>query len=453
MSKQNDNRPALLNIKSMPVNSALQFSTDVLDPVIFSQDFCRFELNPKGFLHPNSQITIQMKSNGVAGDNFPFVNVGLYSMVQRAVLKTADGTTLCSTEDLPWLMACKSQFVTGSSNLEREQFKTGRGMAYEQVFDDESGKSATTYGLANGLEYNTLADGVVKAGYKQGLNVQQHLRNSQESTFSLSLNDLFPYLKSGNQLPLFMMPRVQLELYWTSDASKSRCVSPTTGSSFEIKQTQFFADYLFYDGEFMENYREKNPELSFTYIDYRLSKNSITQAQALNSVRNVGGNGMLVTKVFHGYEVNKANPDEDLLGPYVAVAPEKVGATAQRGDLTQNLFFNNEFLYPQNVTNSAVHYHHLISAEGAPAYVSRAAYSGEGEGITTDDLAGLGQDGELLGQNFWQGFKLIGNDRLDSKGIDLHAKIDISGDAVNRVWLEVLRYATLTNGKMNVFYA
>ena len=50
MSK--DARPPLLNIRSMPVNSALQFSTDVLDPVIFNQDFCRFELNPKGFLHP-----------------------------------------------------------------------------------------------------------------------------------------------------------------------------------------------------------------------------------------------------------------------------------------------------------------------------------------------------------------------------------------------------------------
>ena len=78
MSKQ-DARPSLLNIRSMPVNSALQFTTDVLDPVILNENFCRFELNPKGFLHPNSQITIQVKSNGVAGVNMPFVNVGLYS--------------------------------------------------------------------------------------------------------------------------------------------------------------------------------------------------------------------------------------------------------------------------------------------------------------------------------------------------------------------------------------
>ncbi len=143
-------------------------------------------------------------------------------------------------------MACKSQFLTASANLEREQFKTGRSMAYEQVFNDKSGTTATTYGLSNGLEYNVLADGVI-TNMLTGLNVQPHLENVNESIFCLSLNDLFPYLKSGNQLPLYMMPKVQLELYWTSDTAKARCQTPTTASSFPIKQTQFFADYLFYD--------------------------------------------------------------------------------------------------------------------------------------------------------------------------------------------------------------
>lgn len=448
MSKQ-DARPSLLNIRSMPVNSALQFTTDVLDPVISNESFTRFELNPKGFLHPNSQITIQVASNGVAGVNCPFAGVGLYGMCQRAVLKTADGTTICSTEDLAHLMACKSQFLTGSANLEREQFKSGRQVAYQPVYDAGSGSSAPNYGLSNGLEYNVLAKNVI-ASMDVGLNVQPHLLNKNESVFCLSLNDLFPYLKSGNQLPLYMMPRIQLELYWTSDTAKARCFTEITGSTFKIKQVQFFADYLFYDGEFMANYKEKNNDLSFTYIDYRLSKNSLTIAQAANSVRNLGGNGQRVTKVFHGFQEEEQS-DEFLLGPYTASAPTKVGD--QVGDLTQNLFFNNEFLYPQNVTNSAVHYHHLVKTEGAPAYVSRAAYSGEGEGITTQTYAAQTQDSELQALNFWQGFKLIGGDRLDSKGADLHTKMVITSNCTNRVWLEVLRFATLKNGQMNTFFA
>lgn len=448
MSKQ-DARPPLLNIRSMPVNSALQFSTDVLDPVIFNQDFCRFELNPKGFLHPNSQITIQVDSNGIGGVNCPFGNVGLYALVQRAVLKTADGTTICSTEDIPWLMGCKSQFLTGSANLEREQFKTGRQIAYEQVYNDKSGTTSTDYGLSNGLEYNVLNSGDI-TNMDVGLNIQPHLANVNESIFCLSLNDLFPYLKSGNQLPLYMMPRVQLELYWTSDTAKARCRTSATSSSFPIKQTQFFADYLFYDGEFMAEYKEKNNDLSFSYIDYRLSKNSLTVAQAANSVRNIGGNGQMVSKVFHGFQEEVADLDTFILGPYTASAPTKVGD--QRGDLTQNLFFNNEFLYPQNVTNSAVHYHHLVGTEGAPAYVSRAAYSGEGEGITALDYGEEDQNVNLVAYNYWQGFKLIGGERLDSKGADLHTKLTLGSPSTNRVWLEVLRYATLTDGRMSCYY-
>ena len=203
----------------------------------------------------------------------------------------------------------------------------------------------------------------------------------------------------------------------------------------------------------MSEYKEKNNDLSFTYIDYRLSKNSLTIAQASNSVRNIGGNGQMVSKVYHGFEEEKSGGEVDkyMLGPYTASSPVKVGD--QVGDLTQNLFYNNEFIYPQNVTNSAVHYHHLVSTEGAPAYVSRAAYSGEGEGITTQKYGGEAQDDDLLGMNFWQGFKLIDGQRLDSKGADLHTQITLTENCTNRVWLEVLRYATLKDGRMACYYA
>ena len=55
MSSAQDNRPALLNIRSMPTSTALQFTTDVLDPVVNvdtnGNSFTRFEMQPKGFFH------------------------------------------------------------------------------------------------------------------------------------------------------------------------------------------------------------------------------------------------------------------------------------------------------------------------------------------------------------------------------------------------------------------
>ena len=468
MSSQ-DNRPALLNIRSMPVSTSLQFTTDVLDPVVnidtAGNSFTRFELQPKGFLHPNSQLVVELEASSVADiakAAFPFVNVGLYSLIQRAVLKTADGTTICETEDLADLLACKSQFVSNSANKEREQYKTGRQITYEQIMTDGKGNEGGGYGLSNSYDYDIRTAG--PAFKRRGLSVEPHLLNKNKSSFALSLHDLFPYLKSGNQLPLFMMPRVQLEIYWTPLISDGRLCSQTVaaaataGSTFKVASTFVFADYLFYPNEFMAEYQAKNNNLSFSYIDYRLSKNSLTTTNGgANTIRNIGGNGMQVLKVFAGFNPDKNDDNIKLLqGRYSALGGKVDGADGGRTKLTSNLFYNNEFIFPQSVSNPSTHYHHLISAEGGPAYVSREHYSGEGNCIVAlgqHNFMGLSQRTNLQAKNFWQGFKINNTSKFDSKGADYHSAIDIGADTTQRVWLEILRFATLQNGKMATFYA
>tara|TARA_R110002096_G_C14586892_1_gene721693 strand:+ start:501 stop:1928 length:1428 start_codon:yes stop_codon:yes gene_type:complete len=466
--------PALLNIRSMPTNTALQFSTDITDPVVFNQDFCRFELQPKGFLHPNSQIVLSVKHDG-ATRAFPYVNVGLFSLIQRAVLKTSTGRTICSTEDLNQMMGCESMLVSNSANKEREQYKTGRQIAYESVYkvganSRVSQTDALGYGIANGKEYNedaTHGRGGGVGVHEVGTSVQDALLSANESTFAISLNDLFPYLKSGNQLPLYMMPSVLIELYWQPVATKgTRLSAPKAGANvqWEIKRPQIFADYLFYGGDFMEQYRQKNSNLTFNYVDYRLSKNSQTQAQAVNSVRNIGGNGMVVSKVLCAYEHAHADPHKHLIGVYNAKAPSFAldnqsppVATKQRQELKANLFVNSRFLYPQTVGNPATHFHHLIGSQGSPAFVSRDHYSGEGgglSGVNVGKFESKEPSTDLRGTQFWQGHKLLGVDRVDSRGIDLHMAMPLA-DSVHtqRAWLEVLRYATLVDGEFNCYFA
>lgn len=468
-----DARPSLLNIRSMPVSTALKFTTDVLDPVVNNNTFTRFEFQPKGFLHPNTQLVVQLTKSGSAAIRdvaLPFANVGLYSLIKRAVLKTADGTTICETDDLNELMACKSQFVSNSANKEREQYKTGRQISYGQVFSKGKSQDAGGYGLNNHVDYDERAvdSGISNGkptGFKRsGLSCENHLINNNESSFALSLHDLFPYLKVGNQLPLFMMPRIQVELYWSDILGGGRLCSQTLttaadlDSQFPVKSVSIFADYLFYDGQFMADYKEKNSDLQFSYIDYRLSKNTLTQTKTgTAAVRNVGGNGMQVMKAFTGF-----NPEDDgadiklLLGKYVAQSGKVNGADGGRTKLTSNLFYNNEFLYPQAIVNPAVHFHHLIGTEGAAAYVSREAYSGEGNCIAKLDhhaYMGLDQRDNLQGKNFWQGCKLHNGARIDSKGVDIHTTLDTDTNSVQRVWLEILRYAQLVNGQMSTFYA
>ena len=451
-------RPALLNIKSMPVNTALQFSTDVLDPVVFSQTFCRFQLAQKGFLHPNSQLTIQLEDNSGGKRAFPFTNVGLFSCIERAVLKTVDGRVLCSTEDLNHLQGLKSTIITNSANKEREQYKTGRQNAYSNLYTHASVTDASFIGLDNNKDYNTAE--------ATGNTVENHLLNSNESIFSLSLHELFPYLKSGNQLPLYMMPTIQIELYWspqtwvtTGTRSARMCAPGDSGETYPIikANTQIFADYLFYSGDFMQEYKQKNNNMTFPYIDYRLARNSITVAQLSNAVRNVGGNGMVVTKVFYGVDNAVATADTKLLGPYVANGTSVLAEArnVQRSNLSTNLFYNNEFLFPQTVTNCATHFHHLINAEGVPCFLTRDAYSGEGGalgGVGAQTWETLVQQTEFAAKSFWQGTRLNKAERVNTKGIDLHIAGTFAADGTIRCWLEVMRFATLKDGQLEVFY-
>ena len=464
-----DARPSLLNIRSMPVNTALQFTTDVTDAVVFNQDFCRIEMARKGFLHPNSQLVLSVKQPAADPRAFPFVNVGLFSLIQRAVLKTSTGRVLCETDDLNHLMACESMFISNTANKEREQFKTGRQVAYEQVYvrsDDGAGNvnldsrvEASGYGLCNGKEYDE------DVGASQGLSVKKHLLTSSLSTYALSLHELFPYLKSGNQLPLYMMPTVQIELFFRPASDLARMCDPAEGGlTYEINSPQLFADYLFYSGEFMADYQQKNNNMTFSYIDYRLSKNSQTVGQAANSVRNLGGNGMQVTKVLTSFQGKPTTIESSLMGDYNAIAPTKNGD--QRRDFTSNLFMNSKFLFPQKVTNSATHFHHLISAQGVPAFVSRDTYCGEGGGLDSSiygEFEGVklsdGVDGAagsfakgMAGLSFWQGFRNNTGERVDSRGIELHNEIVTAASVTQRAWLEILRYATLVDGELEVYY-
>ena len=53
--------PDLLRVGSIPSNQSAMIDTDILEPVIFSESFIRFQLVNKGFLNPFSRITFQLQ--------------------------------------------------------------------------------------------------------------------------------------------------------------------------------------------------------------------------------------------------------------------------------------------------------------------------------------------------------------------------------------------------------
>lgn len=471
-------QPNFMNLKSLPVNTAQKIESDVLEPLTFSQSEATWEFAPKGFLHPGTKISVGLKSNGQAG--FPYVNVGVHSLVRRAVLRTTAGRVICDTDSYNYLQGVKSLSIKNSNQKEREQYLNGRCVDFEVIYDEDSAvKSTNGYGLSNGREYNLSTS----ASYTKGLVPKQFITADKEPVFSIALHELFPYLKEGNQLPLYMMPneRIQVQLFWDNNAGKNDNMNrlaiadgatADVASEIDKNTCKIIADYVFFDGESMSQFAEQNKDLTFSYFDYRLSTQTLSASETTvadnqtvkNPVRNIGGNGMFVSKVYVGYE-NPNETETHILGRFNSIGMDTTAGGDARQDLESNLFMNSEFMYPQTVKNSARQFHNLKETTGMVPFITRQAYSGEGVGglvgnVATMKFGGRQQNTQLAHKFFYQGFLTRGrNARVDARGIDLHMVAPLPSLNTStiksynqRAWLEIRRYATITNGHLETYY-
>ena len=530
MSKvQSGQIPDLLKIGSIPVNTAQDVETSVLEPVVHSNTFCRFVFQNKGILHSHSKIELAIEPPDVAGHRHILpIGVGAYSLIERVALKV--GTkTICEIEDFANYYAYKSMFVPNEHNKERECVLNGRALALRPAYANGADTAGESQGgfesdsLAVGLEldfanqYSDTSEGTLSSdnnlnGVALDLRLQE--RDAQPSDGSgphsgwqLSLSELCPFLKM-NQLPLFMLKeQVSLEIHFTKDGSPATALAnlpnghnagtasnmrvvgdtgePASGASpIVLSRTRLIADYIFYPQELMEQYRNANKNMSFTYVDYRLSKMSVPPAElSAGVIRNLGGAGRIVSKVFWGLQDQECSAT-CLLGNYYSQGPLRDYTNVddnlrKNGKTTMNLKYNDNFLYPIDVVNSSRHFHNIQQTEGLVPFVNRECYSAEGRSLSTRTCMGrpLGGDTypnanvspQLTGKFNWYAMRLNKNERINSRGIELYFTYDALPDPyklgvavpqdnpgrgyVQRAWLEVIRTATLTDGYVQCYYA
>ena len=85
--------PDLLRVGEISSNQLAHIDTEVLEPVIFSESFIRFQLTNKGFLNPYSRICFSLKNGDTAnaGGTLP-INVGVGALFSRICLNIAGKT-------------------------------------------------------------------------------------------------------------------------------------------------------------------------------------------------------------------------------------------------------------------------------------------------------------------------------------------------------------------------
>jgi hypothetical protein len=500
--------PDLVKIGTIPSDTAIDVATEILEPVSFSQNECRFVLTNKGILHSNSRITFALDGNvftdysASAGlDAFYPVNIGVAALLQRVRL-TVGGKTLSEIEDFNHYYAYESQFVSPEINKEREQVFTSRlGLGVRPTLKErqdlyelagtaanniESISEADSVCIDNGKDFdynankNDGAGGVILAQDVTPLpnrRVFDFQSDEHKGVFSILLADLFPFLKM-NQLPLFMLTE-QVAIHLTfqpkvadiSGGASKRIVTPLAevgdeDATIVRDDVKMVADYIFYPQDMMLQYQQANANMSFNYVDYQFVKRTVpADTFSGQLIQNVGGAGRIVNKVCVQVQ-NKSPGSQGLINDFGSDTP-LVTATGN-GTITTNLRYNDLFLFPIDVTNSARQFHNLVQTEGRIPHISRDIYSGQGQlakevqfGSVEDYPMGSAYDGgtsslscDVRGRGNWHCYRLNRNERVNSRGIELYDKRTTMASASTlRCWLQVVRMAQLENGKMAIVYA
>ena len=451
--------PNLMKVGEIPINMDVDNDTEVLDPVVSNDNFVRFVLSNKGFLHSGSRIQLSLndpdeKCSLPAG-------VGIYSLIQRCRLSI--GThTVSECDDLNHLMGYRSMFIEQDKNKERETYLTSRVHALQINLDNSSRAQSNT----NGSDYcmDTALEPVMEDNGVDG-NIDilqvQNLENTPE--FTVALDELFPILKNES-LPLYMIDeQVSIELHFTPSTNNSRAIIEPGGTndlSFSVNtsKTKMISDYIYYPNDVMEAYKNRNSRIDFTFKEYRLNKRSFTAAQiAQEQIFDIGGAGRVCTKVITAVETSVVDPDETLLCRYRSEAPAITNEN--NGRFITNLYVNDHRLYPVDRENIAVHYHDIEQAERFPPQVHREEFAKQGGSLSDNvtyfnyDLSTT-EDG-LNGKFFYPIYALNRNERINSKGLQIQLQYtkSVAGDKTHRAYLELIKTATLENGKFRTDFA
>ena len=462
--------PDLMKIGPAQVNTQMDVETDILEPVVFNQRFTRFRLQNKGILHSNSKLTfaVDVKEHDAGVCSFP-LNVGVHAIIDRCVLK-AGNKTICETSDFGHFSAYQSSFINPQHNKQREAFTTGRMMCRKWLYDSASDTAAEKYTLDFGNEVDERGGAAAHENSiprvcqmeKDGGDSKNGSKTSP--VFQIALNDLFPFLKM-NQLPLYMFKEdIDLEIHYAASHKRGITVEDhNTDFSIDSLQVSMIADYIYYPQEMMEAYANANSQMSFTYVDYRLNKRTVDNSgdSSQTVIQNVGGAGRIVNKLFYMLSQDKTAgvAEQSLTNVYNAqgtlIDNTSAAASTHMGVLSHNVRYNDNYLYPIDITNRARLFSNLALAHGSNPFVSKDEYSGEQDLITTEKAQGRALKTSLDTKLQFVEDRLNRNERINSRGIELYDTW--GGLPANsftwRVYLEVVRMASLNDGVLTPVFA
>ena len=474
-----DRIPDLVKIGAIPSEYGQSLSTDIIDPTTITQKKARFTLQRvAGFLHSNSKITLAVTPKTTTRGYYP-MNVGISNLVKSAQLLIGN-QVVCSVDDYSVFHSYQSLFITNEDNKEREQYLSQRCINHAPRYSARSVADISDIppncapAVSLDLGRNPVQDKATGTATQQLFPFQVHSGASAQSiseapVYSVYLSDLFPFMKF-NQLPTFMLDQevhIDIEFQDTlsslAGASRSIRMCCASGQDQQVEydinteEVKLIYDSITYDGEIMQKYAEQNKQLTFSYVDYRLAKRTGDETAFSDLTFPVGGNGRLVSKLLFAIQPHASLVPRSLLLGNCARAP------LPDQELTMNVRYNDRFEFSVDRSNKAMLFHTTQQAEGKVPMVLKDEYAKQGTTaspknmLTTDTFEGHAQSSDigLYGNFNWTAVKPNRNERVNNQGIDLiykNANLP-AGNYTLRVYLELLKVATIKDGQFNCYFA
>ena len=409
----NSQLPDVLNVKPLNAIQTMNVETNQLDPIVITQNLCRFVLERKGILDVGSVITMSVHPVDATGDKKCFLptKTGCHSLVKKALLKV--GTKVLATSD----MYGTHQTITNEEKSQKDFVKNGT----HDVFEPDNAGTGK-YQMKDVIYDATGAVATIDPS------VQITLSETECPVFSIRLSELFPMMRNV-QLPLYLMNEpVSIEITWNAqrdgaaDLGKMLCFQAgfatgggKTGAKIGLDNVKFLADYL-------------------TYEDERMSQT----AKLVNSAT-----GLVM-------------PYEDMIGGGV-VANERMGqynSASFNVASAYNWRVNDQTVYSREVRLEARKANQLSHCFGAPINCLAAEYSSDP--LTNKQVANHPITNDVISDSTFEGHTMDSiSAQMHFEGVDLSTSplnIPNSGLRVGQKPVEHLRtiYRTAENNSPRV---
>ena len=142
-------KPDFLKAGPVMTDATSRIDTDILEPVVQSDTFMRFQFQNKGVLNAGSRVTFSITKPDTEA-YFP-IGVGVGALIERATFKIG-GKTICEVQDWGHYHGYESVFMDQSVIKEREQFLSGRALSMGVSYQDGQSVETDRIFLENGKE-------------------------------------------------------------------------------------------------------------------------------------------------------------------------------------------------------------------------------------------------------------------------------------------------------------